>query len=203
MLANISLLKANEELVLYNRNFNSPFVKASIDNLTNLSNKSRTQISIVASDDMEQKAAFGTLVKGEIDIFVGSPTVERENRAPMIYVPLDRGLLGFRLCLVHKSAAKFKSIGNPAQFIQKKLTVGLGTYWPDKHIFEENGFEIVDSPVHQSLFTMLQNKRFDCFSRSIIEIDQELIDHKNKQVELDTELVFVYPNADFIFINPN
>jgi len=201
--SNISLLQANENVRLYSRNYNNEFVKTSIDNLIANTTSDYGEMSVVQSRDMEQGEAFEALVRGEIDIFVGSPTKERESKASMIYVPLDRGLLGFRLCLVHEDAPLFSSIRTPSQFIQKKLSIGLGTYWPDRIIYEQNGFNVVDSPIYQALFSMLENRRFDCFSRSVIEVDNELTKHADKNITLDEKLVFIYPNADFIFVNPN
>jgi hypothetical protein len=196
------LSQAQEKIVVYSRNVDSTFLNESVRNILDLSVENFGSYEIVRSDDMEQARAFAELVKGNIDIVIAAPTLERERLAKTIYVPMDRGLLGFRLCMVHNDAAAYSRISSPAQFIQRKLSIGLGSNWPDRRIFEENGFEVISSPVKQSLFSMLQNKRFDCLSRSVNEIRAELDENADKPFRADDQLVFIYPNSDFMFVNP-
>lgn len=193
---------SQEKIVVYNRNIDNAFLQESISNILELSVENYGEYEIVASADMEQARAFAELLKGNIDIVVAAPTKEREELAKTIYVPIDRGLLGFRLCMVHADAKPYSSINTPNQFIRQKLSIGLGSNWPDRAIFEENGFNVITSPVKESLFAMLENKRFDCFSRSVNEIRIELKQHKSKPLVADDKLVFIYPNSDFMFINP-
>lgn len=193
---------SREKIVVYNRNIDNAFLQESISNMLELSVEQYGQYDIIPSADMEQARAFSELLKGNIDIIVAAPTKERESLAKTIYVPMDRGLLGFRLCMVHAEAKPYSSINTPNQFIQQKLSIGLGSSWPDRAIFEENGFNVITSPVKESLFAMLENKRFDCFSRSVNEINIELTEYSNKPLVADKKIVFIYPNSDFMFINP-
>ena len=193
---------AKEKIVVYNRNVDDAFVNEHIRNVLELSKEQFGEYEIILSDDFEGARAFAELSKGNIDIVVAAPSKKRESLGNMVYVPLDRGLLGFRLCLVHKDAPEYSRISTPAQFTQRKLTVGIGSNWPDRAIFEENGFTVVTSPVRGVLFGMLENKRFDCFSRSINEIDAELSRNIDKPFKVDENLVFIYPNSQFIFVNP-
>lgn len=96
-----------------------------------------------------------------------------------------------------------QNLTTPNQFIDNNLTVGIGTHWPDRAIYEKNGFTTVTSPVHETLYPMLQNRRFDCLSRSVNEIDAELVTYKHLDIEIEKHIVFIYPNTDFIFINAN
>lgn len=196
-------VNSKEQIVVYSRNYDNSFLLKSIRNFAALSKDEFGGYELVKSPDMEQGRAFAELVKGNIDIMVSSPTEKREQQADAIYVPIDRGLLGFRICMVNKSKAKFSAIQSANQFIQRSLSVGLGSHWSDRRVFEDNGFKVITSPVHESLFHMLQNNRFDCLPRSINEINAELEQHANKGLIDDQELVFIYPNADFIFINPS
>lgn len=189
------------EVVVYQRNLSNPFVKQSIHNFLTLT-QTDANTSLVASPDMEQNEAFAALARGEIDIIVSAPTRVREALANMVAVPLDRCLLGFRLCMVHQDSPPFIAISNPAQFIQANLSVGLGADWVDRFIYQENGFTVVSSTADNFLYGMLSNKRFDCFTRSVSEIQDNLRDHLNESLAIDQKLVFIYPNGDFIFVNP-
>lgn len=199
----VGVLRASEPWVMYARNYDNPHLKESVENFANLSTEEYGAYNIVASQDMEQGRAFAELLKGNIDIFIGAPTIKREQLASLIYVPMDRGLLGFRICLIHNDSENFKNITSPAQFINKNLSVGLSTHWPDRKVYESNGFTTVTSPVHESLYTMLHNKRFDCLTRSVNEIDMDIKNYPQLNLKSEDNLVFIYPNADFIYINSN
>jgi len=192
-----------EQIVVWDRNYDKPFLKETLQNITQLTSEEYGEIEIVSSAKMEQGRAFAELIKGNIDVFIASADINRELQANPIYVPLDRGLLGFRLCLVNKSARTFEHINTPSQFSQNNLSVGLGSHWPDRAVYEDNGFEVVTSPVYNSLFEMLKLKRFDCFSRSVNEIDSEIKRFKETAIIADPHIIFIYPNADFIYISPN
>lgn len=51
--------------------------------------------------------------------------------------------------------------------------------------------------LYEALFNMLRKKRFDCFLRSVIEVEDELRQHP------DLALVFRYPLALLFFVSPN
>lgn len=187
--------------MVWERNYNNPFFQETLQNITRLAEEEFGEVTLVSSKKMEQGRAFAELLKGNIDVFIGSADAKREVSAKAIYVPLDRGLLGFRVCLVNKNSPKFDKIKTPLDFIQRNLKVGLGSHWPDRFIYEENGFKVITSPVYDSLFEMLKLDRFDCFSRSVNEIAIEVERFKETDIVQDDHIVFIYPNADFIFTN--
>lgn len=174
-----------------------------LQNLNELTKHSHGELRFITSQEMEQERAFAELSKGNIDVIIAAPDTNRETESKVIYVPIDRGLLGFRLCLVNKSAPLFDKINTPQDFISNKYSVGLGSHWPDRLIYETNGLKVVHSPIYEQLFPMLRSKRFHCFSRSISEIDDELAKFQDYDITSDEKVVFIYPNADFIFVNPN
>ena len=190
------------DVVVWERNYNNPFFKQTLLNISQLTESDFESINFVPSKRMEQGRAFAELLKGNIDIFIAAADAKREKLAKPIYVPIDRGLLGFRVCLVNKSATGFTGINSPEDFVNRQLTIGLGSHWPDRQIYESNGFSVVTSPVLDSLFSMLEKNRFDCFSRSVNEVSEELKNYNGNQIKADDNIVFIYPNADFIFVNP-
>lgn len=193
---------AATEVIVWERNLNNPFLKTTLQNLLELTNEDFEQVKIVPSEKMEQGRAFSELIKGNIDIFIAAADSRREALANPIYVPLDRGLLGFRVCLINKQSSRIKAVSSLSEFQEKKLTVGSGTHWPDTQVFQANGFSVVTSPVLSSLFNMLKNQRYDCLSRSVNEINKELLNLKDTDIIAEDRLLFIYPNADFIFVSP-
>ncbi len=54
--------------------------------------------------------------------------------------------------------------------------------------------------LYEALFNMLHKRRFDCFLRSVIEIEDELTQHPDLAIE--PHLVFRYPLALLFFVSP-
>lgn len=192
-----------EKIIVWQRTYEKPHALATLENLNTLTETQFGKLDFVPSKEMEQGRAFLELQQGNIDIVIAAANKKREKQVSIIHIPIDRGLLGFRVCLVNRTARSFQTIRSPIDFIEKKHTVGLGAHWPDKTIYEQNGFQVITSPVYNSLFSMLDNRRFDCFSRSISEVEGELALLANTNISIDENLVFIYPNADFIYVNPN
>lgn len=191
-----------ESIVVFHRTYMTDYSRKQLEKFAELSKAQYGDYEFVKSADMEQGRAFAELEKGNIDLIIAAPSIEREQLAKVVYLPIDRGLLGFRICMVHKESPDFSAIQNASQFIENKLTIGVGSHWPDRTIFEDNGFKVVTSPVHGSLFSMLKQKRFDCLTRSVNEIKKDIELYGDTSLIADEKLLFIYPNADFIFINP-
>lgn len=200
----VAIVQAQETIKIYVRNFHNPFVIETLENITALSTDKFGDYEIVSSRDMEQGRAFAELSLGNIDVIVTSPTLAREARATMIPIPIDRGLLGIRICMINSPSNVFAKVRSADDFRQEGFTIGSAAPWPDTKILIQNKFDVVSAPFRQSLFKMLSRKRFSCLTRSILEIDYEL---KNEPMAVDFKedphLLFMYPNSDFVFVNPH
>ena len=131
-----------------------------------------------------------------------APTAEREKRLLPIRIPVTKGLLGFRVCLIPQgSQTKFDGITNREQWIARGLTIGQGTHWPDTAILEANGLPVVKSVKYAPLFDMLIHQRFDCFSRSVSEVLPELEQHAQRGLELEQGLMLVYRLPTYFFVS--
>lgn len=203
LLSQRTIVSAQESWVVYSRNYHSAYLQEQLNNIAKHVPNEFLPLNFVASSDMEQGRAFAELLKGNIDIFIGAPTLQREAQATLIPIPIDRGLLGFRLCLVHKDNEIFNNINSVNDMVKQNITLGVGSHWPDKNVYQANGIKTVSSPVHNALFTMLHKRRFDCLSRSVNEIQADLNNHKQLNIAIEKRLVLVYPLADFIFVNKN
>jgi len=188
-------------VVVYNRNLEDAFLYETLQHALLDTIEEYGPFELIASKDMEQGTAFNELRNANIDVLISAPTTNREKTTLPVYIPIDRGLLGVRICLVSTKAPKLTGIKSLVDLQASGFSVGLGAHWPDTKIFEQNGFNVVTSPIHESLFLMLDKSRFSCFSRSVNEIDEELKQYSQLNIEVDSNLVFIYPNADFIFVN--
>ena len=189
-------------VVMWQRNFEAPFMHDMVQNILRLSRDKFGPVLLLPSRRMEQGRAFDNLVdKRKVDLFIGGIDTNREQQAQAIYIPLDRGLLGVRVCLMKKGTRVLTNSKSIDILKKNGFSVGTGKHWPDKQIFEHHGIDVVASPTYKNLFSMLANNRFQCFSRSLAEVEQEYIKHQKSGIEIDSNLAFVYPFGEFAFVN--
>ncbi len=161
------------------------------------------QYQLVPSIALEQGDAFDYLTQGNIDIFISAADKNRESSSLPIFVPTDRGLLGFRLCFTQKSNPIFEQIRSVDAMIKLDFSFGVGSDWPDLGIYQQNAIKTVSDKINSNLTAMIIDEKFDCYSRSVYEIDEELHLYEGTDIIVDENLLFIYPNAEFIYINPH
>lgn len=153
------------------------------------------------SMDMEQGRAIRALQSGGIDIAVFAPDAERERTLLAIPVPIAKGLLGWRVCLIRPdSTARFSTISSLAEWQESGLRIGQLQTWPDTALLRSNGLKVEETALYGNLFKMLHKGRFDCFLRSVIEVEDELSKHPDLIIE--PHLVFRYPLPLLYFVSP-
>jgi len=192
-----------EPIVIWQAIYHDKYIQETLSNALDLTIGSHGDYNIISSNELSQEQAFEALKKGGIDLMIAAASNLREQTTSAIYIPLYRGLLGFRLCLVTKSSNLFDSVRTSQEFIDRGLSVGLGRSWPDSDVYRDNGFKVVLVDVYESLIELLRQQQFDCFSRGIFEVDDELTKYRHTGIKLDEHLIFIYPNANFIYVNVN
>ncbi len=148
---------------------------------------------------MLQGRALLRLQNGDgIDVVSTMTSVEREANHLPIRIPIDKGLIGWRLLLVNKtSAAKLKGIERFDDL--KSLTAGQGIDWPDTPILRANGLNVYGTSNYEALFNMLESGRIDYFPRAVSEIWSEAeLYHPRLTVEPDVALH--YQSAIYFFV---
>ncbi len=157
---------------------------------------------LVSSPQMEQGRAVKELRSGElVQVGVFAPDGERERELLAIHIPLAKGLLGWRVCLVRQGdEGRFAAIHSLADWRRSGLIIGQHRSWPDTQLLRANGLKVTVGNLYEVLFNMLRKKRFDCFLRSVIEIEDELRQHPDLAIE--PRLVFRYPLALLFFVSP-
>ena len=145
--------------------------------------------------DLEQQREINVVWNGTSD--------ELEKRFTPIRIPLRKGLLGYRVCLISKE--------NQGQIDQiktiddlKKITIGQGLNWGDIAVYEALGIEVIKAKYAQ-LFKMLALGRFDLFPRGIGEIFPEY-DINVKEISnlaVEKNLLLYYPWPYYFFFNNN
>jgi hypothetical protein len=145
---------------------------------------------------MPQGRGILRLSNGEgVDIVCYMTSAEREANLLPIRIPVDKGLIGWRLLLVNKANAA--GLGDIDRI--KSLTAGQGSDWPDTAILRANGFKVYATMTYESLFIMLANRRIDYFPRSVSEIWQEADQH-GAELAVAPGIALRYPSATYFFV---
>ncbi len=202
LLASIKV-SAKDTIILWDDNYkNIPYL-AFITLAADLTVDEYGDYEIKPSAPFEQGRAFASLNEPEqINIMIAGIDSQKEQLANTIYIPLERGLAGFRLCLV-KGANKeaFSHINTLGDFRKAQLSIGVGAHWPDKGILDLNRIPVTTSPIEQALYSMLNVGRFACLSRSVTEVAESINTQPDADIAIEENIAFIYPLADFIYIS--
>ncbi len=135
-----------------------------------------------------------------IDIAWSMTSKKREEDLQAIYIPLYKGLIGYRLLLINKKdKLKFQNIKSIKEL--QTLIAGQGHDWPDTQILKSNGIKVITGSNYQGLFKMLTRNRFDYFPRSILEIWEEYEIHKNSDIIIEPSILIQYKTASYFFVH--
>ncbi len=134
------------------------------------------------------------------DVVWTMSTEEREKNYIPIRIPIYKGLIGWRLFLIHASQqSKFDYVTGLVEL--RHLTAGQGHDWPDNYILNNSGIEVMTSSSYERLFDMSDSERFDFFPRSIIEIWGELEAWPEYNLAVEKTILLRYPTAMYFFVN--
>lgn len=126
---------------------------------------------MVKSEVMSERRQVRELenVSGKLSVMYLDSKKELEEKLIPVRIPVDKGLVGYRVLLIRKEEqariSQFKTLDD-----LKTLKLGQGLGWIDVGILRSNGFKVVTGSFYDGLFGMLQHKRFDVFPRGAVEI---------------------------------
>jgi len=138
--------------------------------------------------------------KQGIDVVWSMTSSQREEKLRPIRIPIYKGLIGWRLMLIHKSKLDFfKALTRLDQLVP--LIAGQGHDWPDTAILRANGLDVYGASSYEGLFKMLAVGRIDYFPRSVIEIWDEYQAYKDKGLVICPGIILQYSTAFYYFVN--
>lgn len=151
---------------------------------------------------MRQSRALVELAQGsgQVHVVASMTSREREEQLLPIRIPIDKGLIGWRVPLVTADhVALLQNVRTAADLAH--FTAGQESDWPDTTILRANGLPVVTATAYDSLFKMLAADRFDYFPRSVVEILPEAVRHAGSGIAVETSLALHYPAAVYFFVN--
>lgn len=156
-----------------------------------------------ARDELTQARALLELARPEppLDVFWTMTSREREQRLLAVRIPIERGLLGWRLPLVRRdrqaSFADVQRLRDMAAFDAVQMHD-----WPDTAILRANGLPVQTGTHYEALFSMLARGRVDYFPRSLLEIGAELEAHAQLGLVIEPRLLLYYRAPLYFFVSP-
>ena len=129
-------------------------------------------------------------------------SAEFEQEFLPIYFPIDLGLNGWRIFLIHKDKqsefAKIKTIED-----LRKMSAGQGNLWSDVKILENAGLKVYQAPNLTCLFKMTEKKRFDSFPLGANEVHSLLEQFRVNcpNVIVEQNLLLIYPFGRLFFVH--
>jgi len=138
-----------------------------------------------------------------VNVFIAVTNHDWESETIAIKIPVRKGLLNYRLLLIHNESAPLFA---PIQTIEqlKAFNAGLLFGWSITSVMEEIGFKVKRGSDYNGLFRMLDVRRFDFLLRGVNEIFGELAQRKDilKHVIIEPHLALYIPGASYIFVSP-
>lgn len=194
------------EYRLWYRNYDSPAVLAAL-RLAFDKTPEYGEYRITRSTEMVQGRALLELHHGDadrqVDIADVATSPSREDSLYAIPLPIDGGLLGFRVCVVRRDRLdRFGEVDSISALADRGLSIGQGTHWPDTDILRANGVDVVTHPRYETLFTMLRAGRFDCFARGVSEVLYDLAKLDGHDLVIEPDLLIAYPMPAYFFVGP-
>ena len=152
---------------------------------------------------MNQARAADEIAAGSalVNVFARSTTLEHEQRLLPVRIPIDKGLISYRVFLIRADMQpKFAAVNS----LDELRTYSVGSYatWADTRILREAGFKVVTGDSYEGLFRMLVARRFDFFSRSADEALREFDERRDLLPEMRVEenLLLHFPTTRFFFV---
>ncbi len=174
-------------------------IKLALSKVTAPQNRKTVKFSL----NMPQARALKELELGHrIDVYWAGTSIEREERLRAIRIPLLKGLLGYRVALVHKDIhLALSSVETAKALLQYRPC--QGELWPDTSILEAGGFTVLKSPRYEPMFKQVNLRRCDFFPRGVHEAGAEYKAAKKiyPNIRLNKDVIIHYPFPMYFFVN--
>lgn len=157
-----------------------------------------------AASDYSRDRLLQELIVGEnIQVIAEAPKPGWEEKLIPIRIPLRKGIQGFRLLLINRqdqeALAKVENLEDLMAF-----PTGSGSQWSTRVVMENAGFEVITSEDYETLFRMLQLRRFVTFGRGVNEAFEEQASFSGQNPDLIVEetLCIYIPLPTYFFVSP-
>lgn len=153
------------------------------------------------SEPTNNPRSLRALEQGRVSVMDLGTNVELQRRFQAVFLPIDRGLSGWRLLLVRASdRARFAAVHSLADLAG--LNAGQGTNWPDAELLRGAGLRVDSADRLDGLFKLLQAGRIDYVPLGINEIHGFLNTYRALAPDavVEPRLALFYPFARLFYV---
>lgn len=138
-----------------------------------------------------------------INLYIALTNMDWEKETIPIRIPIRRGILNYRLLLVHTdNLYEFSRVTSLEDLKRKEIGLQLG--WTTTKILEAANFNVVKGPKYKSMFYMLDGKRFEYLPRGVNEVFREAQERQNEMsIAVEPTVAMYLPSPTYIFVSPN
>ena len=158
---------------------------------------------IVQTDDyMNHLRAMEELSAGNISVYVRAFITDQfADSLDLVAFPLDRGLIGHRIALIHEENQERISEITTIEDL-RNFRIGQGSVWLDSDILEAAQMSVVRSTSYDGLFPMLANRRIELFTRGSNEVLGEYLAHREQfpEIRIENSLLISYPMSFYFLV---
>lgn len=145
---------------------------------------------------VEERPNGTSLIAGEggITVSVLTSRASFADKLIPVRIPIDRGLLGYRLLLIRDAdQARFRGLAKSRDL--RSVSFGALSSWTDAPIMRQAGLTVETGDSFDGLFKMLAAHRFDALSRGVGEIESDLADRRKNLpgLAIEQSLLLHYP----------
>ncbi|MBS1210664.1 MAG: transporter substrate-binding protein [Proteobacteria bacterium] len=157
-----------------------------------------------APEFLSRERLLDETLRGEVVNVTAVPSQPAwEEKLYTIWIPVDLGVADYRISLIRKDQQARLSAVKTLDDL-KTLSMGIGTLWSSRKIYEDNGFDVTVGADYEALFRMLLAGRFVHFPRGVNEVFTEFKDRQASfpDLAIDRALVVQFPFPRYFFVTP-
>lgn len=139
----------------------------------------------------------------KINVYTALTTNDWELNTIPVRIPIRRGILNYRLLLVHKNnTSLFTNVHTLEEL--KRLKVGSQLGWATTETLKAEGFNLVRGKKPDGMFYMLDGGRFDYLPRGINEVFNDIEQYKDKlEITVAPNIAINLPAPTYFFVSPS
>lgn len=135
-----------------------------------------------------------------LDVLWTVSTEDRERRLRPIRIPIDRGLIGWRVLLIRdREQARFADVRSAIDL--RRFRYAQGHDWPDLQALRANGLQVEACPTYEGLFGMLARRHVDAVPRSVTEAPAEAAARPGAGLQPEPALLLHYVSPLYFFVH--